>query len=74
MRVSGSGGDSTLYVSAAKSATVQQVAVPEGFVLVQRQYDSAGQPVKGSADSAGSTSGRVTVAPCGFTMVTLTAG
>ncbi|MCO4275807.1 hypothetical protein NG701_15430 [Pseudarthrobacter sp. HLT3-5] len=74
VRVSGSGGDSTLYVSAAKSATVQQVSVPEGFVLVQRQYDSAGQPVKGSRNNAGTTSGRVTVAPGGFTLVTLTAG
>ncbi|MET3205641.1 hypothetical protein ABIB17_002354 [Arthrobacter sp. UYEF6] len=72
--VSGSGGDSTLYVSAAKTTTVQKVSVPEGFVLVQRQYDSAGQPVKGSKDNAGTTSGRVTVAPGGFTMVTLTAG
>ncbi|MCO4236879.1 hypothetical protein [Pseudarthrobacter raffinosi] len=70
--VSGSGGDSTLYVSAAKSATVRQVGVPEGFVLVQRQYDSAGQPVKGSNGSAGATSGRVTVAPGGFTLATLT--
>ncbi|MGY4541127.1 hypothetical protein ACVWY0_001035 [Arthrobacter sp. UYNi723] len=74
VRVSGSGGDSTLYVSAAKSTTDQQVSVPEGFVLVQRQYDSAGQPVKGSKDNAGTTSGRVTVAPGGFTLVTLTAG
>ncbi|MCP9000590.1 hypothetical protein NFC73_12750 [Pseudarthrobacter sp. RMG13] len=74
VRVSGSGGHSTLYVSAAKSVTVQQVSVPEGFVLVQRQYDSAGRPVKDSNGSAGTTSGRVTVAPGGFTMVTLTAG
>jgi hypothetical protein len=72
--VSGSGGDTTLYVSADKSVSVQQVSVPEGFVLVQRQYDSSGQPVNGSKDAAGAAAGRVTVAPGGFTLVTLTAG
>lgn len=72
--VSGSGGDATLYVSADKSVSVQQVSVPEGFVLVQRQYDSSGQPVNGSKDAAGAAAGRVTVAPGGFTLVTLTAG
>lgn len=72
--VSGSGGDSTLYVSAAKSTTVLEPPVPEGFVLVQRQYDSTGQPVQGSKDDAGTSAGRVTVAPGGFTMVTLVAG
>ena len=33
-----------------------------------------GQPVKGSKDAAGTTAGRVMVAPGGFTLVTLTAG
>lgn len=72
--VSGSGGNSTLYVSAAKSTTVLEPAVPEGFVLVQRQYDSAGQPFQGSKGDTGTSAGRVTVAPGGFTMVTLAAG
>lgn len=74
VRVSGSGGDTTLYVSAAKSTTVQELAVPAGFVLVQRQYGSSGQPVDGSRDAAATTAGRVTVAPGGFTLVTMTAG
>lgn len=72
--VSGSGGDTTLYISAAGSATVQPVNVPEGSVLVQRQYDSAGQPVKGARADAGTSAGRVMVAPGGFTLVTITAG
>ena len=71
--VSGSGGDSTLYVSAAGSTTVQNVTVPAGFTMVQRQYDSSGQPVKGGKDDAGSRAGRVTVAPGGFTVVTFLA-
>lgn len=71
--VSGTGGNSTLYVSAARSTTVKDVEVPEGFSMVQRQYDSAGQPVAGAKGNAGTSSGRVTVAPGGFTMVTFRA-
>jgi len=52
---------------------VKDVEVPEGFSMVQRQYDSAGQPVAGAKGNAGTSSGRVTVAPGGFTMVTFRA-
>lgn len=69
--VSGSRGQSTVYVSAAESTTVRQVPVPAGFVTEQRQYDSSGQAVPGKRDDAGARSGRVTVAPGGFTVVTL---
>ncbi|TNB69224.1 hypothetical protein FHJ30_19045 [Arthrobacter sp. BB-1] len=69
--VSGSGGNTTLYVSAAGSTTVEQLTVPEGATVVQRQYDSSGRPVKGARDQAGDASGRVTVAPGGFTVVTI---
>ncbi|ABK05266.1 hypothetical protein Arth_3891 [Arthrobacter sp. FB24] len=68
--VSGAGGDSTLYVSAAGSTTVKEVDIPDGCTMVQRQYDSSGQPVAGAKNDAGTRSGRVTVAPGGFTMVT----
>ncbi|MDV8148659.1 hypothetical protein [Arthrobacter sp. B10-11] len=71
--VSGAGGDSTLYVSAAGSTTVESVAVPDGFTMVQRQYDSSGQPVAGGKNDAGARSGQVAVAPGGFTMVTFLA-
>ena len=69
--VSGSGGNTTLYVSAAGSTTVEQLTVPEGATVVQRQYDSSGRPVKGARDQAVDASGRVTVAPGGFTVVTI---
>ncbi len=70
--VSGSGGDSTLYVSAAKSTVVKQVQVPAGSRLEQRQFDSSGRPVPGQRSDAGS--GRVMIAPGGFTVVTVVAG
>jgi hypothetical protein len=72
--VSGSGGQSTVYVSAATSAIVTQVPVPAGFVAEQRQYDSSGKAVPGKRDDAGARHGRVTVVPGGFTMVTFVAG
>jgi hypothetical protein len=71
--VSGAAGNSTLYVSASGSTTVKDVEVPAGFTLVQRQYDSSGQPVEGGKNDAGSRSGHVTVAPGGFTLVTFLA-
>jgi hypothetical protein len=72
--VTGSGGQSTVYVSAAQSTIVKQVPVPAGFVAEQRQYDSSGKAVPGRGDDAGARHGRVTVVPGGFTMVTLVAG
>lgn len=69
--VDGSGGSATLYVSAAKSATVKAVQVPAGFVMEQQQYDSSGKPVQGNGNNA--RSGNVTVAPGGFTLVSFTA-
>lgn len=70
--VDGSGGQATLYVSAAKSTTVKPLQVPAGFVLEQRQYDSSGRPVPGNGKS--SPSGNVTVAAGGFTLVSFVAG
>ncbi|MBT1002228.1 hypothetical protein KIH31_06405 [Paenarthrobacter sp. DKR-5] len=70
--VTGSGGDSTLYVSAAPGATVRKVDVPQGYKLQQEAFDSSGRPVAAGADSNGADhSGRVTVAAGGFTWVTL---
>ncbi|TFD47888.1 hypothetical protein E3T55_14300 [Cryobacterium frigoriphilum] len=71
--VSGAGGDSTLYVSATTETRTQQVAVPNGFVLTQRGYDATGQAVAERAGQKGhDRAGRVTIAPGGFTLVTLT--
>ncbi|MFJ6079483.1 hypothetical protein ACIQC0_14380 [Pseudarthrobacter sp. NPDC092419] len=67
--VDGSGGEATLYVSAAKSTIIKPVQVPAGFVLEQQQYDSAGRPVQGNRDTARASN--VAVAPGGFTWVTL---
>lgn len=72
--VTGTGGKSTLYVSAAGSVTVKQMDVPAGFVLEQRQYDRSGKPLDGNRNDAGARSGRVSVAPGGFTLATLVAG
>ncbi|HEY8294412.1 MAG TPA: hypothetical protein VIG41_03665, partial [Micrococcaceae bacterium] len=69
--VSGAGGDSTLYVSAAPGTTETRVDVPKGYTLSQQSFDSSGRPVRAGHDSNGSDhSGRVSVAPGGFTWVT----
>ncbi|RJT87011.1 hypothetical protein D6T64_16340 [Cryobacterium melibiosiphilum] len=71
--VSGTGGDSTLYVSATTETRTQKVAVPRGFVLTQRGYDRAGQAVAERPGAKGhDRAGQVTIAPGGFTLVTLT--
>lgn len=70
--VSGSGGQSTLYISAATGSIDRKVGMPQGFHLSQQAFDASGQPVKPSPDQNGADhSGRVTVAPGGFTWVTL---
>jgi hypothetical protein len=70
--VSGSGGQSTLYISAATGSIDRKVDMPQGFHLSQQAFDASGQPVKPGPDQNGADhSGRVTVAPGGFTWVTL---
>ena len=68
--VTGPAGDSTLYVSAATVSSVRTVAVPKGFMLEQRGFDSSGRSVSPRGDTVNS-SGRVTIAPGGFTVVKL---
>lgn len=75
--VSGSGGESTLYISAAAGSIERKVKVPRGFHLSQQAFDASGQPVNdgpsqdGADQNGADHSGRVTVAPGGFTWVTL---
>jgi hypothetical protein len=70
--VSGSGGQSTLYISAATGSIDRKVDMPQGFHLSQQAFDASGQPAKPGPDQNGADhSGRVTVAPGGFTWVTL---
>jgi hypothetical protein len=70
--VTGRGGDSTMYVSAARETGTRTVVVPRGFVLEQRAFDSNGRPVAASRDSdKAARSGQVTVAAGGFTFVRL---
>ncbi|MFJ5957586.1 hypothetical protein ACIQC5_16710 [Paenarthrobacter sp. NPDC092416] len=70
--VTGSAGDSTLYVSAANETLVQKVDVPLGFVIQQQAYDSSGKSLAPNRNALGlDKSGRVTIAPGGFTVVQL---
>lgn len=70
--VSGPGGASTLYVSAAPNAVERKVDLPQGFHLSQQAFDAEGRPVPRDPNYNGQDhSGRVTVAPGGFTWVTL---
>ena len=70
--VAGPGGQSTLYVSAAPERLERKVNLPAGFHLSQESFDASGQPVAKSPKQNGADiSGRVTVAPGGFTWVTL---
>ncbi|MFF2299829.1 hypothetical protein [Arthrobacter sp. NPDC058127] len=70
--VSGSGGQSTLYISAAPGNIDRKVDMPPGFHVSQQAFDASGQPVAPGPDQNGADhSGRVTVAPGGFTWVTL---
>ncbi|MGO4807589.1 hypothetical protein AB4089_20990 [Arthrobacter sp. 2MCAF15] len=69
--VSGDAGASTLYVSAAPNRTERQVNLPAGFRLNQEAFDASGRPVTpGPQQNAADRSGRVAVAPGGFTWVT----
>lgn len=65
--LTGPAGDSTVYVSAANTATVKKVTVPRGFTLVQEGYDATGAPV--ATAKAADRSAKVTIAPGGFTVV-----
>jgi hypothetical protein len=70
--VTGTGGDSTLYSSAATTTITRQVVVPKGFALQQRAFDSNGRPVSYGPDTvAGNDSGQVTIVAGGFTVVKL---
>lgn len=70
--VSGSIGQSTLYASAATKSIERKVDMPQGCHLDQQAFDASGQPVAPGPDQNGADhSGRVTVAPGGFTWVTL---
>lgn len=70
--VSGPGGQSTLYVSAAPEPIERKVNLPRGFHLSQEAFDASGQPVaRGPQPNGADISGRVAVAPGGFTWVTL---
>jgi hypothetical protein len=70
--VTGTGGDSTLYSSAATTTITRQVVVPKGFALQQRAFDSNGRPVSYGPDTvAGNDSGQVTIVAGGFTVVRL---
>jgi hypothetical protein len=67
--VTGSAGDSTVYVSAANEKTVRTVVVPRGYRLQQQAYDAAGKPV--AADKKAPKTGAVTIAAGGFTVAKL---
>ncbi|MBG0738572.1 hypothetical protein IV500_03935 [Paeniglutamicibacter antarcticus] len=70
--VSGPGGDSSLYVSASARTAIQRVDLPKGFKLQQQAFDSSGRPISAGPNGDGADhSGRVAVAPGGFTWVTL---
>lgn len=70
--VTGTGGDSTLYISAASGTVEQKVNVPKGFKLQQKAFDAKGRQVSlGHGKSGKDLSGSVRVAPGGFTTTTL---
>jgi hypothetical protein len=68
--VTGTAGDSTLYVSADVTDTQRRVDVPRGQQLVQQAYDATGQPVAATNKGKGNDrSGKVFIAAGGFTQV-----
>ncbi|BCW73190.1 hypothetical protein [Arthrobacter sp. NicSoilB8] len=70
--VAGPGGEATLYVSAAPERIERPVNLPAGFRLSQEAFDASGRPLTPSPmQDAADQSGRVSVAPGGFTRVTL---
>lgn len=68
--VDGSGGESTIYVSAAEGRQQFPVDIPAGAVLVQQVFDANGQAATVFAVDGLSRAGRVLVLPGGFTEVT----
>lgn len=72
LTVDGSAGEMTLFVSAAAESVQRRMKLPRGFALVQRAYDSSGRAVPRMANQNGRNhSGRVSVAPGGFTVVSV---
>jgi len=70
--VTGSAGDSTLYISSATTTSMRTIGVRKGFVLQQRAFDSTGKPVAvAGAGIAFGHSNRVTISAGGFTFVKL---
>jgi len=68
--VTGSAGDSTLFVSADTADSERRVDVPRGQQLVQQAFDATGQPVADSHRGMGDKrSGKVFIAAGGFTQV-----
>ncbi|TFC55074.1 hypothetical protein E3O47_00795 [Cryobacterium sp. TMT2-17-1] len=68
--VTGSAGESTVYVSAATETSVRTVGVPRGYRLAQEAFDATGQLVA-SVDKKAPKKGTVTVAAGGFTVAKL---
>ncbi|TFC58364.1 hypothetical protein E3O62_10605 [Cryobacterium sp. TMT2-15-1] len=68
--VTGSAGESTVYVSAATESSVRTVAVPRGYRLAQQAFDATGTPVA-SVDKKAPKTGAVTVVAGGFTVAKL---
>jgi hypothetical protein len=70
--VTGSAGDSTLYISSAPTTSTRTIGLPKGFVLQQRVFDSSGRPVAPGRDRGSAEhSSRVTIVAGGFTVVKL---
>lgn len=70
--VDGPAGPLTLFVSAADVAVERRMDLPRGFKLIQRAYNASGRPVPAAPNQNGRDhSGRVAVAPGGFTSVGL---
>lgn len=70
--VTGSAGDSTLYISSSTTTSTRTILVPKGFVLQQRAFDDAGKPVVPDRESiAAEHSGQATIVAGGFTVVKL---
>jgi hypothetical protein len=70
--VTGSAGDSTLYISSATTTSTRTIGVPRGFVMQQRAFDSTGKPVAVAGDGiVFGHSNRVTISAGGFTFVKL---
>jgi len=70
--VSGPRAESTLYVSAAPERIERRLNLPAGFHWSQQAFDASGRPVTaGPQQNAAAQSGRISVAPGGFTWVSL---